>query len=557
MWDDGEFVVSRAPAKNGRGPTLVVTPVLAQPAPASFARLEHAYALRDELDSSWAARPVELIRHRGQLALVVEHPDGELLARLLGRRLAPPAFRRVAIGLADSLARLHQRGLVHKDVKPSNIFANDVTGHVWLTGFGIASFRARDPTAAERTDVIAGTLAYMAPEQTGRMNRSIDARSDLYACGVPLYEMLTGELPFSDSAPVAGSHRPLARPPKPPHERTVGVPAAISEIVLKLLAKDAEDRYQTALGLEADLRRCLAEWESRGRIETFVLGTHDVPDRLLIPEKLYGREREIETLLAAFDRVVADGAPELVLVSRYSGAGKSSVVNELKALVPPRGLFASGKFEQYKRDIPYGTLADALQSLVRRILSESDAHLVQWRDAIRQAVGPNGQLIVNLIPEVELVIGAQPPIADLSPPDSQTRFQMVLGRFLDVFARPEQPLVLFLDDLQWLDAATLDFLAHLAAASDVRHLLLIGAYRDNEVGPSHPLRRTLEAIGRTGARVREIVLTPLALDHVVRLVSGALHCEPERARQLAELVHQKTAGNPFFAIQFLTALANE
>src|SRR5258706_9426525 len=315
MWDDGEFVVSRAPAKNGRGPTLVVTPVLAQPAPASFARLEHAYALRDELDSSWAARPVELIRHRGQVALVVEHPDGELLARLRGRPWDAPAFLRVAIGLADSLARLHRRGLVHKDIKPSNILANEVTGHVWLTGFGIASFLARDRKAPEPPDVIAGTLAYMAPEQTGRMNRSIDARSDLYACGVTLYEMLTGELPFSASDPMEWSHRHVARPPTPPHERADGIPAAISAIVMKLLSKDAEDRYQTALGLEADLRRCLAEWESRGPLDAFPLGTHDVPDRLLIPEKLYGREHEIETLLEAFDRVVAEGEPELVLVS--------------------------------------------------------------------------------------------------------------------------------------------------------------------------------------------------------------------------------------------------
>src|SRR6266851_4609253 len=501
VWDDGEFVVSRATPMIGRGPILVVTPARAQPAPPSLARLEHAYALRDELDSSWAARPVELIRHRGQLALGVEHPDGELLTRPLGSRWDPPAFLRVAIGLANSLARLHQRGLIHKDVKPSNILANDVTGHVWLTGFGIASFLARDRQAPGPPDVIAGTLAYMAPEQAGRINRSIDARSDLYACGVTLYEMLTGALPFSASDPMEWSHRHVARPPTPPHERADGIPAAISAIVMKLLSKDAEDRYQTALGLEADLRRCLVAWDSRGGIEVFPLGTHDVPDRLLIPEKLYGREQEIETLLAAFDRVVADGAPELVLVSGYSGAGKSSVVNELKARVPPRGLFASGKFEQYKRDIPYGTLADALQSLVRRILSESDADLTRWRDAIRQAVGPNGQLIVNLIPEVELVIGAQPPIVDLSPPATQTRFQMVLGRFLGVFARPEQPLALFLDDLQWLDAATLDFLAHLAAAWEVSHLLLIGAYRDNEVGPSHPLRRTLEAIGRSGARV--------------------------------------------------------
>ena len=314
-------------------------------------------------------------------------------------------------------------------------------------------------------------------------------------------------------------HCHIARKPMPPSERVNGIPGPVSAIVMKLLAKTAEDRYQTAAGVEADLRSCSKKWEAHGGIDAFPLGAHDVSDKLLIPERLYGREREIETLLAAFDRVLADGMPQLVLVSGYSGVGKSSVVHELhKALVPPRGLFASGKFDQYKRDIPYATLAQALQSLVRRILGESDADLVRWRDAIEQAVGPNGQLIVNLIPEVELVIGTQPPLADVSPQDAQTRFQMVFRRFLGVFARPEHPLALFLDDLQWLDAATLDLLAHLVTEPDVRHLLLIGAYRDNEVGPSHPLMRTLDAIRKSRTRASaEIVLAPLTHDDVGRL----------------------------------------
>ena len=281
-------------------------------------------------------------------------------------------------------------------------------------------------------------------------------------------------------------------------------------------------------------------------------------DRLLIPEKLYGREREIDALLASFDRVVANGTLELVLVSGYSGIGKSSVVNELhKALVPPRGLFASGKFDQYKRDIPYATLGQAFQSLVRSLLTQSEAELGRWRDALSEALGPNGQLMVNLVPELELVIGKQPPVADLPPQDAQNRFQMVFRRFLGVFARKEHPLALFLDDLQWLDAATLDLLEHLVTHPEVRHLLLVGAYRDNEVSPSHPLLRTLEAIRKAGARVQEIVLAPLGLDDVGQLVADALHCEPERARPLAQLVHEKTGGNPFFAIQFFTALAEE
>ena len=327
---------------------------------------------------------------------------------------------------------------------------------------------------------------------------------------------------------------------------------------MKLLAKTAEERYQTAAGAAADLRRCQVAWEAHGRIDLFPLGAHDVSDRLLIPEKLYGREREIDALLAAFDRVVANGTPELVLVSGYSGIGKSSVVHELhKVLVPPRGLFVSGKFDQYKRDIPYATLVQAFQSLVRPLLGQSEEELDPWRDALREALGPNGQLIVHLVPALELVIGPQPPVPDLPPQDAQHRFQMVFRRFLGVFARKEHPLALFLDDVQWLDTATLDLLEHLVTHFEVRHLLLVGAYRDNEIGPAHPLLRMLAAIRQAGARVQEIVLAPLGLDEIGRLIVDALHCAPERARPLAQLVQEKTGGNPFFAIQFLMALAEE
>jgi predicted ATPase len=298
--------------------------------------------------------------------------------------------------------------------------------------------------------------------------------------------------------------------------------------------------------------------ESCGRIDAFPLGTHDASDRLRISEKLYGRETEIEALLASFDRVMAEGTPALVLVSGYSGVGKSSVVNELhKALVPLRALFASGKFDQYKRDIPYTSLAQAFQALVRQVLAKSETELGHWRVALTEAVGPNGQLIVNLIPDVEHIIGKQPPVPDLPQQDARNRFHMVFRRFLGAFARPEHPLVLFLDDLQWLDAATLDLLEHLLTHSEVRYLLLVAAYRNNEVTPTHPLMRTLETIRSTGARVHEIVLPPLGRNDVGSLVADALHCDVPRAQPVAQLVHEKTGGNPFFAIQFFTALADE
>jgi PAS domain S-box-containing protein len=502
-------------------------------------------------------QPLAISRHEGRTILVLEDPGGEPLDRVLGQSRDVIGFLRIAISLATALGQVHRSGLIHKDIKPAHVIV-DAQGRVRLTGFGIASRLPRERQAPAPPEVIAGTLAYMAPEQTGRMNRSMDARSDLYSLGITFYEMLTGTLPFQAADPLEWVHCHIARQPPPPDERMQEIPASLSAIILKLLAKTAEERYQTAAGLEADLRRCEAEWESQGRSDAFPLGAHDVPDRLLIPEKLYGREPEIGALLAAFDRVVASGAPELVLVSGYSGIGKSSVVNELhRGLVPPRGLFASGKFDQYKRDIPYATLAQACQNLVRPLLGQGEAELGPWRDALREALGPNGQLMVDLVPELALVLGPQPPVADLASQDAKNRFQMVFRRFLGVFARSEHPLTLFLDDLQWLDAATLELIEPLVTPSEVGHLLLVGAYRDNEVDASHPLMRTLEAIRAAGGRVQEIVLAPLGLDDVGHLVADALHCEPEPALPLAHLVQEKTGGNPFFAIQFFTALAED
>jgi PAS domain S-box-containing protein len=551
---EGEIALYRG-SGNGVPPILLVA--AEQTSLDCIQRLEHEYALKSELDAGWAARPVALTRYNDRMALVLEDPGGAPLDRLLGRPLDVSHFLRVAIPLAAALGQVHQRGLIHKDIKPANILVDGASGGAWLTGFGIASRLPREHQAPAPPEVIAGTLAYMAPEQTGRMNRSVDSRSDLYALGVTFYEMLTGTLPFTAADPMEWVHCHIARQPVPPNER-VGVPGPLAAIVMKLLAKTAEERYQTAAGVEADLRRSQTEWESHGRIERFPLGAHDGSDRLLIPEKLYGREREIDTLIASFDRVATNGTPELVLVSGYSGIGKSSVVNELhKALVPPRGLFASGKFDQYKRDIPYATLGQAFQSLVRSLLSQTDAELGRWRASLIDALGQNGQLIVNLVPELELVIGKQPLVADLPSQDAKNRFQTVFRRFLAVFARNEHPLALFLDDLQWLDTATLDLLEHLVTHSEVRHLLLVGAYRDNEVGPAHPLLRTLEVIRAVDTQVREIVLAPLGIDDVGRLIADALHCEAQRARPLAELVQEKTGGNPFFAIQFFTALAEE
>jgi len=555
-----DFTLYRGRKLGNLMPVLALAVTAHQPSPQSLRRLKHEYSLATELDPAWAAQPLALTRHQGRAVLIFKDPGGEPLDSVIeqhkGHLIELTRFLRIAIGLAAALSQAHRQGLIHKDVKPANALV-DAAGHVWLTGFGIASRLPHERLPPLPPEIIAGTLAYMSPEQTGRMNRSIDSRSDLYSLGVTLYELLTSSLPFIASDPMEWVHCQIARQPLSPRDRAPGVPGPVSAIIMKLLAKIPEERYQTAVGLERDLQRCLKEWESRGRIDEFLPGGHDKPDRLLIPEKLYGRTSEINTLLASFDRVVSGGNPELVLVSGYSGVGKSAVVNELhKPLVSPRGLFASGKFDQYKRDIPYATLAQAFQSLLRPILVKNEEELGRWRDAIEEALGPNGQLMVDLIPELKLIIGEQQPVPELPPQDAQSRFQLVFRRFIGVFTR-EHPLALFLDDVQWLDAATLDLMEDLLTHPDVKHLMLIGAYRDNEVASTHPLMRKLEAIRQAGALVHDIVLAPLTRGSLEELIADSLHCERGRAEALAELVEEKTTGNPFFAIQFIYALFEE
>jgi len=558
-WEDGERVFCRnQPNRADEPAVLAVLPRSEHPPPLVLERFAHEYALKDQLSSAWAARPLKLVRQHGHIMLVLEDPGGRPLEELLGAPMEIERFLPLAISMATTLGKVHERGLVHKDINPANILVDEATGQVRLFGFGMASRLLRERQSSTPPEIIAGTLAYMAPEQTGRMNRSIDSRSDLYALGVTFYRMLVGSLPFSAADPMEWVHCHIAKEPIPPSERLNNIPLPVSAIVVKLLAKNAEERYQTAAGVESDLRRCLAEWRARGRIDNFQLGEQDMPDRLVIPEKLYGRAKEVSALIAAFDRIVEGGRAELVLVSGYSGIGKSAVVNELqKVLAPSRGLFAAGKFDQYERDIPYSTLAKAFQNLIRPLLGRTETELRVWRDAFGEALGPNGQIMVDLVPELKLIIGEQPKITDLSPQEARQRFQVVLRRFINAFARPEHPLVLFFDDLQWVDPATLDVLEDLLTQSDMQSLLLIGAYRSNEVDRAHPLMWKLEAIRIAGVTINEIPIAPLTQEDLRKLVADTLRCEPAEAEALAQLTYSRTLGNPFFVIQFLTVLADE
>jgi predicted ATPase/GAF domain-containing protein/tRNA A-37 threonylcarbamoyl transferase component Bud32 len=521
-------------------------------------RLRREYEMGVSLDLPTVVRPLALETYHGMPALVLEDFGGEPLDRLLGAPMPVERFLELAVRIAGAVGDLHRQGVIHKDLKPESILVHESTLEVKLTDFGIATRLPREQQAARPPQLIEGSLPYMSPEQTGRMNRTLDSRSDLYSLGITFHQMLTGRLPFEARDPLEWVHCHVARVPAPPSQLMPEVPEAIAQIVMKLLAKMADDRYQTARGLEHDLARCLEQSRDNGRIDPFPLGERDVPDRIQITQKLHGREEEIATLLRAFERVVDTGTPELLLVSGYSGIGKSSLVHELeKPIVGRRGLFVAGKFDQYKRDIPYSTIAQAFRDLVLDLLVEGEERITAWRQRLQSAVGKSGQLIVDMIPQVELLVGKQPAVSELPIGEAQKRFHMVFRQFLGVFTHKEHPLTLFLDDLQWADSASLELLAEVLTHPETRHLLAVGAYRDNEVTPGHPLMMTLDRARKADLPVRDLVLTPLSREHLGRLVADAMRRPAEEVEPLALLVGEKTAGNPFFAIQFLISLHDD
>ncbi|MEM1170309.1 MAG: AAA family ATPase [Cyanobacteria bacterium P01_H01_bin.35] len=559
-------VVYRAVAKADSQPVVIKLLRNNYPSFNELVQFRNQYTIASNLQIEGIVKPLALERYQNGYALIMEDFGGISLAQyhqnLPHNKKDISQFLDIAIQIAEIVYQLHQNRIIHKDIKPANILINPQTKQVKIIDFSISSLLPKETQIIQNYKILEGTLAYISPEQTGRMNRGIDYRSDFYSLGVTLFEMLNGVLPFETKDPMELVHCHLAKMPVlgsmegavESREEETQIPKMLIDIVMKLMAKNAEDRYQSALGLKYDLEKCRQKWESKREIENFELGERDISDRFVIPEKLYGREAEVETLVDAFERV-AYGKTEIMLVAGFSGIGKTVVVNEVhKPIVRRRGYFIKGKFDQFQRNIPFFALVQAFRDLMEQILSETDAKLEKWKSQILEAVGENGQVIIEVIPELEKIIGDQPPVPELSGSAAQNRFNLLFQKFIQVFATENHPLVIFIDDLQWADLASLKLIQLLMSNSEAGYLLLLGAYRDNEVFAAHPLMLILDEIVKSGATLNTITLAPLSQADLNNLVADTLSCNLEIALPLTELVYRKTQGNPFFATQFLKGL---
>ncbi|MFN6516817.1 MAG: PAS domain S-box protein [Nostoc sp. CreGUA01] len=561
----------------------IVVKILKQdyPSPQELTRYRQEYKITRSLNLEGVVKAYSQQDYQRTLVIILEDFGGESLEQWMHKRpdifcpMPLSTFLGIAIAVCDILGRIHAANIIHKDINPGNIVFNLDTGVVKIIDFGIATrFNRTNPTF-KSPHVLEGTLAYLSPEQTGRMNRMLDYRTDFYSLGVTFYELLTGQLPFPTQDILELVHCHIAKPPIPVHELNATIPKPISGIILKLMAKNAEDRYQSAWGIKADLERCAGQLAEMGQINAMSLGLQDVSEQFCIPQKLYGREAETKALLAAFDRVArketfgeicqlesgienAQFNVELMLVAGYAGVGKTALVQELyKPITAKHGYFISGKFDQFRRNIPYSAIVDALQKLVQQLLGEPDEQVQQWRTRLLSALGSNGQIIIDVIPEVELIIGKQPPIPEVGATEAQNRFNRIFQNFVRVFCSKEHPLVIFLDDLQWCDSATLKLIELILLDEQTQYLFLIGAYRDSEVHPTHPLVLTLLELQNQGAVLQEITLAPLTLEPLSQLIAQTLHQNVDSVRSLAELVLRKTEGNSFFVNEFLRMLYSE
>ncbi|MBE9106290.1 serine/threonine-protein kinase PknK, partial [Nostoc cf. edaphicum LEGE 07299] len=580
IYESSNSLVYRGIRDDGVG-VVVKMLKLDYPSPQEITRYRQEYKITRSLNLEGVVKAYSQQDYQRTLVILLEDFGGESLEKWMHKRpdifcpMPLSQFLSIAIAVCDILGRIHAANIIHKDINPGNIVFNLDTGVVKIIDFGIATqFNRTNPTF-KSPHVLEGTLAYLSPEQTGRMNRMLDYRTDFYSLGVTFYELLTGQLPFPTQDILELVHCHIAKPPIPVHKLNATIPKPISGIILKLMAKNAEDRYQSAWGIKADLERCAGQLAEMGQINAMSLGLQDVSEEFCIPQKLYGREAETKALLAAFDRVAGTGnvgeaqrpeesignsqfKVEMMLVSGYAGIGKSALVQELyKSITAKRGYFISGKFDQLGRNIPYSAIVDALQKLVQQLLGEPDEQVQQWRDRLLSALGSNGQIIIDVIPEVELIIGKQPPVPEVGATEAQNRFNRIFQNFVRVFCSKEHPLVIFLDDLQWFDSATLKLIELILLDEQTQYLFLIGAYRDNEVAPTHPLILTLEKLRKQGAVLQGITLAPLTLEPLSQLIAETLHCNIDTVHPLAQLVLRKTEGNPFFVGEFLRMLYSE
>ena len=525
------------------------------PLPQDIVRFKREFEITHAWDHPRLVHAHDLIYVRNKPVLVVEDIGGVSLSQLSKRQSwALPEILAIASKAADGLAAIHAHKIIHKDINPANIILNPATGDVKIIDFGISSRFTHEEPQLRSLDVLEGTLPYISPEQTGRMNRPMDHRTDLYSFGVALYELVTGSLPFEGNDALEIVHRHLTHIPRPVDEIRPELPHCVAAVIAKLMAKSADDRYHSAAGLKADLDRCLAIVTGSAASHDFVAGAQDTPDRFALPQRRYGQNAALAQLMEAFENV-SHGSRELVLVSGYSGAGKTSLVHELyNPITHQAAMMISGKFDQLQRNTPYSALISAFKDLTKQLLTENDTRLAYWRKQLQAALGSNGQIIVDAIPDMAHIMGPQAPVEALNPGEARNRFNAVFQQFIQVFCRPGHPLVVFLDDLQWADKASLSLLDALMTDEHTHHILVILAYRENEIAADHPVVSQLDRIAAFGTRIAQIALKPLARADLRQFVQDTLHCDAERAEPLAELVAAKTGGNPFFVGQFLTTL---
>jgi histidine kinase len=529
------------------------------PTPADIAQFHNEFDIISGLKVPGIRGVLRKTRENSRHVIEMEWVDGENLKTAFRQKSSDIIdVLHIAIATAHALAEIHHHHVIHKDISPFNILVDLQERRVRLIDFGIATVLDLKQPYVSNPELIEGTLAYCSPEQTGRMNCPVDFRADLYSLGATFYEVLAGAIPFQAADAMGMVHAHLAQIPTPLRQLNPRVPAALSAIVDKLLAKGPDDRYQSADGLRHDLERCLQDFQKYGaNAPLFPLGEKDHSMIFRLPYRMYGREPEVTTLLGAFDRC-ADGARLLVLVGGYSGTGKTSLVHEVhKPITARRGSFSSGKFDQFRRATPYVAFVEAFKDLVDALLTEREERLSAVREQIRAALGAEGRVITNVLPNLELIIGPQPAIPDVGGAEALNRFNYLFRKFVRALCTEAHPVVIFIDDMQWADSASLNLLHVLMTDPDCGHFMLVCAYRENEVSAAHPFMQSVHDIRESGLTPEIIRIGNLAEDDLGAMLADALGSTREAVAPLAALAHDKTQGNAFFATEFLKSLAAE